>query len=136
MRLILLALLFTFVAAVAEAQATATLEGTVVDPQNAAMPGVSVTIRNDATGVERAVVTDASGKYVAASLAPAIYTVVAHLDGFQDLTRHIELGVAQTVSLNMHLSVGSIAENLTVVGISPLIETATVTVVFNKTAPT
>jgi hypothetical protein len=128
MRLILLALLFTFVAAIAEAQSTATLEGTVVDPQNAAMPGVSVTIRNDATGVERAVVTDASGKYVAASLAPAIYTVVAHLDGFQDLTRHIELGVAQTVSLNMQLSVGAIAENLTVVGISPLIETSTVTV--------
>jgi hypothetical protein len=53
---------------------------------------------------------------------------VAHLDGFQDLTRHIELGVAQTVSLNMQLSVGAIAENLTVVGISPLIETSTVTV--------
>ena len=62
MRLILLALLFTFVAAIAEAQSTATLEGTIVDPQNAAMPGVSVTIRNDATGVERAVVTDEVGQ--------------------------------------------------------------------------
>jgi hypothetical protein len=128
MRLISLALVLTFAAATARAQSTATLEGAVTDPQNAAMPGVSVAIHNDATGTERAVVTDASGKYVAASLPPGMYTVVAHIDGFQDLTRHIELGVAQTVALDLQLSVGAIAENLTVVGASPLIETATVSV--------
>src|SRR5262245_32621849 len=128
MRLIFLALVLTFIAVPARAQSTATLEGAIVDPQNAAMPGVSVSIKNDATGAERAVVTDGSGKYVAASLPPGIYTVVAHIDGFQDLTRHIELGVAQTVSLDLQLSVGALAENLTVVGISPLIETATVSV--------
>jgi len=128
MRLFFLALILTLVAATARAQSTATLEGTVVDPQNAAMPGVSVTISSDATGAERVVVTDASGKYVAASMAPGIYTVLAHIEGFQDLTRHIELGVAQTVSLNLQLSVGAIAENLTVVGISPVIETSTVSV--------
>ena len=66
----------------AAAQSTATLEGTVTDSQSAIMPGVSVTIRNNATGVERTAVTDAAGKYVAASLTPGHYTVVAHLEGF------------------------------------------------------
>ena len=76
MRSILLALILTFVAATARAQSTATLEGAVTDQSGAAMPGVSLAIRNNATGTERTVVSDASGKYVAASLPPGIYTVV------------------------------------------------------------
>ena len=67
----------------ARAQSTATLQGTVTDAQSAVMPGVSITIRNTATGIERAAVTDDAGQYVAASLAPGHYAVVAHLDGVQ-----------------------------------------------------
>ncbi|HEX7795418.1 MAG TPA: carboxypeptidase-like regulatory domain-containing protein, partial [Vicinamibacterales bacterium] len=128
MRSIVLALILTFVAATAHAQSTATLEGAVTDQSGAAMPGVSLAIRNNATGTERTVVSDASGKYVAASLPPGIYTVVAHLEGFGDQTRGIELGVAQTVSLDLQMSVQALAENVTVVGLSPLIETATISV--------
>src|SRR3989442_14561926 len=60
------------------AQSTATLQGTVTDTQNAVMPGVSVTIRNQATGIERAAVTDAGGQYVAASAARAVPGPGAH----------------------------------------------------------
>src|SRR5262245_1897357 len=128
MRSILFALILTFVAATVHAQSTATLEGTLTDQSGAAMPGVSVTIRNNATGIERSVVSDGSGKYVAASLPPGIYTVVAHLEGFRDQTRGIELGVAQTVSLDLQMSVQALDESVTVVGLSPLIETATISV--------
>jgi carboxypeptidase family protein len=128
MKSIVLALFVTFVAATAYAQSTATLEGTITDQQSAAMPGVSVAIKNNATGTERSVVSDASGKYVAASLPPGVYTVVAHLEGFKDQTRGIEIGVAQTVSLDLQMSVGALNENVTVVGLSPLIETATISV--------
>src|SRR3989449_986687 len=86
------------------AQSTATLQGTVTDTQNAVMPGVSVTIRNQATGIERAAVTDAGGQYVAASLPPGQYQVLAHIAGFQDQTREGELGVAQTVVVNIMLN--------------------------------
>src|SRR2546427_297434 len=96
------------------AQSTATLQGTVTDTQNAVMPGVSVTIRNQATGIERAAVTDAGGQYVAASLPPGQYQVLAHIEGFQDQTREVELGVAQTVVVNIKLGVGTLAENITV----------------------
>ncbi len=65
---------------------------------------------------------------VAASLQPGRYTVVAHLDGFTDQARDIELGVALTVRLDFRLTVGTIQENVTVVGASPLIETSTVSV--------
>jgi hypothetical protein len=128
MKFVCLALALTFVAAPVRAQSTATLEGTITDAQNAVMPGVTVTIRNQATSAERAAVTDAAGKYVAASLSPGQYTVVAHLEGFQDQTRDVILAVAQTTVVDLKLGVGAVAENLTVIGAAPLIETATVSV--------
>jgi hypothetical protein len=112
----------------ARAQSTATLQGTVTDPQNAVMPGVSITVHNTATNQERNVVTDAAGAYVAAALPPGHYEVTAHIEGFQDQKRGFDLGPAETVALNLKLSVGTLAENVTVSGSSPLIDTATVSV--------
>jgi len=112
----------------ARAQSTATLQGTITDSQSGVIPGVSVTIRDQATGIERATVTDAAGQYVAPSLAPGHYQVVAHIEGFQDQTREVDLGVAQTIVVNFKLGVGTLAENITVSGASPLIDTATVSV--------
>jgi carboxypeptidase family protein len=112
----------------ARAQSTATLQGAITDTQNAVMPGVSVTIRHQATGIERATVTDAAGQYVAASLAPGHYVIVAHIEGFQDQTREVDLGPAQTIEVNLRLGVAALAENVTVSGSSPLIDTATVSV--------
>ena len=115
-------------AAPADAQSTATLQGTVTDPQGSVMPGVSITVHNTATNQERNVVTDAAGAYVTAALAPGHYDITAHIEGFQDQKREIDLGPAQTVALNLKLSVGTLAENVTVSGSSPLIDTATVSV--------
>ena len=116
------------VAAPAQAQSTATLQGTVTDPQSAVMPGVSITVHHTATNQERTVVTDAAGAYAVAALAPGHYDVTAHIEGFQDQKRDLDLGPAQTVALNLRLSVGTLAENVIVSGASPLIDTATVSV--------
>ncbi len=83
------------------AQSTATLQGTVTDSQNAIMPGVTVTITNTGTGVERTATTDAAGQFVAASLNPGRYKVTAHLDGFADQTTELSLDVAQIAVANM-----------------------------------
>lgn len=115
-------------AGAAAAQSTATIQGAITDSQNAVMPGVTVTIQNTATAQQRTVVTDAAGQYVAASLQPGHYLVTAHLDGFQDAKSEFDLGPAQTIALNLKLNVGTLAENVTVTGSSPLIDTATVSV--------
>jgi hypothetical protein len=112
----------------AQAQSTASLQGTITDAQNAVMPGASVVIRNVATGIERAAVTDAAGQYVAASLQPGHYSVVAHLEGFKDQKGELDLGPAQTAVMNLKLGLASLAENVTVTGSSPIIDTATVAV--------
>ena len=112
----------------AMAQSTATLQGTITDSQNAVMPGVTVTIRNTATTLERTTVSDGAGQYVAASLEPGHYAITAHLEGFTDAKSELDLGPAQTVGLNLKLNVGTLTENVTVSGASPIIDTATVSV--------
>ncbi len=115
-------------AASARAQSTASLQGAITDTQGAVMPGVSITIRNMATGIERATVSDNAGQYVAAALAPGHYSVVAHLEGFKDQTGETDLGPAQTGVLNLRLGLASLSETVTVAGASPIIDTATVSV--------
>jgi len=109
----------------ARAQSTATLRGTITDPQGAVTPGVSIVIRNQATGVERTVVSDATGAYVAASLPPGSYKVEAQLQGFQTQTTAVELGVAQTIVVDLRLGVAGVAERVNVTAATPVIETAT-----------
>src|SRR5262249_17151155 len=110
------------------AQSTATVQGTVTDTQGAVMPGVTVTLQNTATGIERSVVSSSAGEFVAASLQPGHYALVAHLEGFQDQKLEIDAGPAQTVAANFRLGVAALAENVTVAGVSPIIETSSVSV--------
>ncbi|HWW87994.1 MAG TPA: carboxypeptidase-like regulatory domain-containing protein, partial [Vicinamibacterales bacterium] len=106
------------------AQSTGTLLGTVTDTQNAVMPGVSITIKNTATGIERTTATDSAGEYVAASLSPGHYQIVAHIQGFEDQSREVDLAPAQTIAVNVKLGVAALAENVNVSGAAPLIDTA------------
>src|SRR5215470_15707821 len=115
-------------AANARGQSTATVQGTVADSQNAILPGVTVAITNVNTGAERTAATDAAGQYVAASLTPGPYKIVAHLQGFADQTAEVTLEVAQIAVVNMKLNISAVAETVNVVGASPVIEIATVSV--------
>jgi hypothetical protein len=112
----------------ARAQSTATIQGKVVDSQGAIIPGVTVTARNTATGIERSTVTSSAGEFVAASVPPGHYEVVAHIEGFQDQKVDVDAGPAQTVAANFRLGVAAIAENVTVAGVSPIIETSSTSV--------
>jgi hypothetical protein len=110
------------------AQSTGSLRGTISDAQGGATPGVTVVVRNTATGVERTVVSDASGLYEAASLQPGPYRVEAQLQGFQTQAREVEVGVAQTVVVDMKLGVAGVAEQVNVTASAPVIDTGTTSV--------
>ena len=53
----------------------ATISGVVSDAQGNAVPGATVTIKNDDTGVETVRVTNAAGAYTTPPLVLGIYTV-------------------------------------------------------------
>src|SRR5437773_10908380 len=127
-RSIVLVIALAAMALPAWAQSTATLQGTVTDQQGAVVPGATIVVRNLTTGVERSLVTDAAGEYLAASMAPGHYRIEVHLSGFQDQTREVDLEVARTVVVNIRLSLSGVAESISVVGSTPLVDTSTVSV--------
>lgn len=111
-------------AAPAEAQfARASLAGMASDPDGAALPGVTVTARNEASGLIRTAVTSASGGYVMQGLVPGTYTVSFALEGFRAVERTgIELRIGQQGAINATLELSSVAETITVTAESPMIE--------------
>jgi len=94
---------------------TAELRGSVTDSTGGALPGVTVTILNAATGVERTVVSDEQGAFRAPALQPGPYTVSSSLMGFGGDTRKVVLTVGQVADLKVSLSIGAIEENVQVV---------------------
>jgi Carboxypeptidase regulatory-like domain/TonB dependent receptor len=109
----------------ASAQTTgATLQGTVADEQGAVLPGATVTVVNVETGWSREAVTDTRGWYRAAALPPGRYEIRTSLQGFVTLVRAgLVLTLGQEATVNLSLSLASVAETVTVTADSPLVET-------------
>jgi hypothetical protein len=104
------------------------LRGAARDP-GGVVPGVEVTLINDQTGLSRSTVTNAQGEYTFANVLPGTYTVRASLTGFKTVERKsIRIGTQQFIILDLALEVGSISEEVTVTGESPIIETSNASV--------
>src|SRR5919106_6336191 len=61
----------------------AIISGVVADAQGSAVPGATVTIRNQATGVDTVLVTNEAGAYTSPPLVLGTYTVKVELTGFK-----------------------------------------------------
>jgi hypothetical protein len=113
----------------------AALSGRVADETGAALPGVTITALNTATGFSRTVVTASDGAYRFANLPVGTYEVTTDLNGFNPvLTRGVVLNVATDRTLNISLKAASVKEQITVTAEAPLIssEPAIGTVVSQK----
>ena len=62
---------------------TATLTGSVVDSDGGVIPGATVEVKNNATGVVESVVTNAAGVFSVPGLNPGTYSVTVALSGFK-----------------------------------------------------
>ncbi len=109
-----------FVPAIALAQ-TAEVRGTVSDNTGGVLPGVSVTIQNEGTGIARTLVTDEQGAFRAPALQPGPYVVKAELSGFSTETRRLVITVGEVADVKLALSVGNLTEtvevNASVIGV-------------------
>src|SRR2546426_3424704 len=64
----------------------AQLSGTILDPNSAVVPGATVTLRSDTTGVEQSTTADASGQYAFLLVPAGQYTLTVAAAGFSKLT--------------------------------------------------
>src|SRR5438552_3457253 len=108
---------------------TATITGTVTDQSGAAVPGVTVTLKNTEPGISRTAQPIENGKYEALSLPAGTYEISAALTGFRTVVHTgISLTVGQNAVVDFALQVGQVSESVTVTGEIAQIETTTATV--------
>src|SRR5713101_1012120 len=120
--LIVLALFVLPAAASAQRATTGTVAGKVVDSSGAVLPGVTITLTSPEALGQFSAVTDGNGFFRVTNLPPATYDVKAELSGFQTMIRREAVRLNAVVDVSFTLSVGSVAETVTVTGESPIVD--------------
>ncbi len=120
-------LAFTLFALPLAAQ-NATLTGDVKDPKAAAMPGVSLTLTNNDTGVALSTKSDSAGEYEFPFIKPGSYKLQAEQSGFKTFVQpQITLAVADRTRLDIVMQIGDTSSLLTVEASSTGIQTESAT---------
>lgn len=121
----LLVVAFGFLAYAQVDYSTATLRGTVMDQQGAAISGATVTATNTATGLVKTTKSTGDGAYRIAALPPGTYQVTFDAQGFsKEIAKGVELTVGQIQAYDVKLKVGSVSETIEVSSDTvPLIQT-------------
>jgi hypothetical protein len=115
--LAVLALLLSMPTALWAQQGTTELRGVLQDAQGGALPGVTVVVRNQDTGMFRETISNADGTYFVSGLVPGTYEIKAELQGFKAFTRRdVPLEIGRTATVDITLEVGALTEVVTVTG--------------------
>ena len=83
---------------------TSRITGRVVDAKQASIPGASVTITNEATGVSQTQTTTEAGVYAFEALPVGNYTVTVEQNGFKKFQKtgnHLEVNNPLTVDVDV-----------------------------------
>lgn len=106
-----------------------TIVGTVTDQTGAVIPGANVRLVNEGTQFTRTALTNANGQYVAYSVPTGAYTITVEQAGFQKLVRTgIRLTAADTLTVDLLLTLGSVEQTVEVTSETPLLQSQTAAV--------
>jgi len=110
--------------AFAQGASTASIAGTVRDESGAALPGVTVTAVQTATGLTRTAVSGETGEFTLQSLPVGPYRLEFALQGFRTVVQSgVVLQVNASPTINATLVIGGVTETVQVEGAAPLVET-------------
>ncbi|HET9703537.1 MAG TPA: carboxypeptidase-like regulatory domain-containing protein, partial [Vicinamibacterales bacterium] len=113
-------------------QGQSSVQGRVLDVSGASLPGVTILVTHEGSGVFRNVVSGADGTYFITGLVPGPYRIEAELTGFRKYERRgLVLQIGTTASIDITLEIGTLAENVTVTGESPIIDVTSTQVATN-----
>lgn len=100
--------------------------GIAQDTSGGILPGVTIVVRNIATGIARETVTNERGQYEVAALQPGQYQVEAELPGFRRYSRGpVTVQVNQGTRVDATLQVGVLSETITVAAEGIMVQTTT-----------
>jgi carboxypeptidase family protein len=103
----------------------AEITGIVKDPAGAPVPAAKVTLVNQDSGVARASVSDADGRYRFAVVLPGVYSVKTEAPGFRtESLTGIVLNVGTHLDQDIKLTVGNVQETITVTAEAPPVDTS------------
>lgn len=116
-------------------QTTGRLSGTVGDATGKALPGATVTAKDNGTGKETTVTANDEGSYLFPQLEFGTYTVTFTAAGFKTYTANeVKIDVGRDYSLDPKLEVGNVSENVTVTAGADIV-TANTAQVSNTVSP-
>jgi hypothetical protein len=124
-RLVLLSCSFLVIPNVVLAQVDrGSIVGLVTDPAGARVSGAQITVTNLAANQSASVTTDSNGEYTANLLRIGVYSVTVEKPGFQRAVQSsVDVGVNQTVRVDIALQIGSATESVQVTAAPPLLQT-------------
>ncbi|HEY0876750.1 MAG TPA: TonB-dependent receptor [Vicinamibacterales bacterium] len=102
----------------------ASIIGTVTDSSGGVIPGATVLVKNNATGIEFNATTNDQGSFTVPAVDPGTYTVTVTLMGFKTaVVNDVTVNAATPASVRVRLEVGGLEETVVVTGGSEIIQT-------------
>jgi outer membrane receptor protein involved in Fe transport len=109
--------------------ASSSILGQVLDGSQASVPGATVTVIDIGTAAQRVAVTDSEGRFSIPGLRASRYSLKVELQGFQSAEiKELVLRAGEVARPNLVLGLATVAENVTVSGEAPLIQTSSASV--------
>ncbi len=100
------------------------ISGRVTDASGGALPGATVTVKSEGTGLSQTAVTDGEGGYTFPSLPAGSYSVHVELTGFKPAETHnVVLDAASRRAADFKLEVGDVTETLSITATTSQVET-------------
>jgi hypothetical protein len=123
---LLSAALFASIAPASAQVDTGGIVGTVTDTSGLRIPGATVTVTEESTGLSTTVSSDSDGGYTISPLKLGTYTLKAEKQGFKvSVQPHIEVTIQSRLEVNPKLEIGAVSESVQVTSTAPILETQT-----------
>jgi hypothetical protein len=126
--LVLLALLIAWPAAAQISSGTGAIQGTVLDPQGAAVAGAKVVATNLGTGIKTESTTTSEGTFVFSLLSPGNYKVEVEMAGFKKaVLSDVNVAVTKVTNATVKLELGEVTSEIIVSEAAIRVDTLTAT---------
>ena len=122
--------------ALAQGTSTSSLAGIVVDSSGGALPGATITVKNNNTGATFTTVSSGTGDFNIPAMPIGTYTVTVALQSFKTvILSDVVLSVGVPTTVRATLEVGAVSETVEVTAAGQMVKTQTTTISSSSAAP-